>query len=144
MLKERLIKLQRVIPAETSIINEFEISDDFSRHLGETIVQGQRVGHLLKRIEGTSTLVLASDLSLLTATRNAQADHKQQFRTILDFRGLENARQDSDIMVELSKKAQRDGRALKTITLLTLVYLPATFVAVCYSVFFVLTGRMAC
>jgi hypothetical protein len=62
VLEERLIKLQRVIPAETSIVNESEISetsDDFSRHLGEIIVQGQRVSHLLKRIEGTSTLVLA-------------------------------------------------------------------------------------
>ena len=51
-------------------------------------------------------------------------------RTILDFRALENARYDSDIMLELSKKAHQDGRVLKTITLLTLVYLPATFVAV--------------
>jgi len=33
-------------------------------------------------------------------------------------------------MLELSQKAHQDGRALKTITLLTLVYLPATFVAV--------------
>jgi hypothetical protein len=33
-------------------------------------------------------------------------------------------------MVELTEKAQRDARTLKTITILTLIYLPASFVAV--------------
>lgn len=33
-------------------------------------------------------------------------------------------------MVELTKKAQMDARTLKTITILTLIYLPASFVAV--------------
>ncbi|KAI5844326.1 hypothetical protein BZA05DRAFT_174092 [Tricharina praecox] len=83
------------------------LADYFVRFLGETAVQAQRVEHLLRRIEGVSTL----------------------FRTILDFRALESARYDSQIMLELSQKAHQDGGALKTITLLTLVYLPATFVA---------------
>lgn len=40
------------------------------------------------------------------------------------------ARVDSNTMVDLSKKAYHDSRSLKTITVLTLIYLPASFASV--------------
>ena len=40
------------------------------------------------------------------------------------------ARDDNKIMLELSTEGRRDGRTLKTITVMTLAYLPASFVSV--------------
>jgi hypothetical protein len=37
------------------------------------------------------------------------------------------------LMLDLTKKAAMDAETLKTITLLTLIYLPASFVSVCRS-----------
>jgi hypothetical protein len=42
----------------------------------------------------------------------------------------ELAKQDNDLMFELSRKSQADARTLKSITILTLFYLPASFVSV--------------
>ncbi|KAF8534590.1 hypothetical protein BDD12DRAFT_983751 [Trichophaea hybrida] len=106
---ERVVTLRQRIEKgqlpDTACTNEDPAP--LSAFISDTVVQGQRVDHLLRRIEGASTL----------------------FRTILDFRALETARRDSELIVGISKDTQRDARALKTITLLTLVYLPATFVA---------------
>lgn len=41
------------------------------------------------------------------------------------------AQSDNKMMLEFSRKAQNDARTLKTITVLTMVYLPASFVSVC-------------
>lgn len=49
-------------------------------------------------------------------------------RTTTELAGL--AREDAKINAIFAKKATLDGRTLKTITILTLIYLPATFVAV--------------
>lgn len=43
---------------------------------------------------------------------------------------MQLARVDSNTMLGLSKKAHYDSRSLKTITVLTLFYLPASFVSV--------------
>lgn len=40
------------------------------------------------------------------------------------------ARSDNELMVKMTKKSVADARTLKTITILTLVYLPASFVSV--------------
>lgn len=42
----------------------------------------------------------------------------------------ELAQDDNDLMVELTKQSAADARTLKTITILTLIYLPASFVSV--------------
>jgi len=42
----------------------------------------------------------------------------------------ELAKDDNDLMVEMTKKSQADARTLKSITILTLFYLPASFVSV--------------
>jgi hypothetical protein len=42
----------------------------------------------------------------------------------------EIAKEDNDMMVELTRKSQADARTLKSITILTLFYLPASFVSV--------------
>ncbi|KAI5844330.1 hypothetical protein BZA05DRAFT_409775 [Tricharina praecox] len=85
-----------------------KIANLFSRYLSETAVAGQRAEHLMKRIDGASTM----------------------FRTILDFTAMQSARHESESMLVLSQKGQRDSRTMKNITLLALVFLPATFVAV--------------
>jgi len=40
------------------------------------------------------------------------------------------AQSDNKLMLDLSRKAQNDARVLKTITILTMIYLPASFVSV--------------
>ena len=44
----------------------------------------------------------------------------------------ELAQKDNQLMLKLTAEAQRDARTLKTITLLTMAYLPASFVSVSY------------
>ena len=65
-------------------------------------------------------------------------------QNIVAFRGLEAlqtgsnmtirimslAQSDNQLMVDLTKKAQNDAKTLKTITILTMVFLPASFVSV--------------
>jgi hypothetical protein len=69
---------------------------------------------------------------------------KFQIRTILDFQCLASlqhnsrmmtemtrlTRQENRMMVQITKKASRDQDILKVITLIALVYLPASFVSV--------------
>jgi hypothetical protein len=45
----------------------------------------------------------------------------------------ELAKSDNDLMLKMTKKSVADARTLKTITILTLVYLPASFVSVSLS-----------
>jgi len=40
------------------------------------------------------------------------------------------AQSDNQLMVDLTKKAQNDAKTLRTITILTMVFLPASFVSV--------------
>ena len=42
----------------------------------------------------------------------------------------ELAKSDNSLMLKMTKKSVADARTLKTITILTLVYLPASFVSV--------------
>lgn len=57
-----------------------------------------------------------------------------QLRTIIDFRALENARKDNEIMMGLSQQAREDNKIMvalsRMITLLTIIYVPLTFAAV--------------
>jgi len=40
------------------------------------------------------------------------------------------AKDDNELMVDMTKRSMADARTLKTITILTLIYLPASFVSV--------------
>jgi hypothetical protein len=65
-------------------------------------------------------------------------------QNIIAFRGLEAlktsssissemarlAQSDNKLMVDLTTKSRKDAQTLKTITILTMVYLPASFVSV--------------
>jgi hypothetical protein len=65
-------------------------------------------------------------------------------QNIIAFRGLEAlkksgnmsteiarlAQSDNKLMLEHAEKSQQDARTLKTITILTMIYLPASFVSV--------------
>lgn len=78
----------------------------------------------------------------LGSTRNSA--NTIEVRNILDVCALKaleaNSRTTTDIsiraesgnryMLDLTQKARKDARTLKTITILTLIYLPASFVAV--------------
>lgn len=96
-------------------------ADFMSAMLAEADIQMSRVENLLRRLDGTIALV----------------------RTIVDFRclaSLENnsskmteltrlARFESAMMIELTKRSTRDTEIMKTLTILALVYLPASFVS---------------
>jgi Mg2+ and Co2+ transporter CorA len=43
---------------------------------------------------------------------------------------MQLAQSDNKLMLSFSRKAQNDARVLKTITILTMIYLPASFVSV--------------
>ena len=43
---------------------------------------------------------------------------------------MQLAQMDNKVMIDLGRQAQSDARTLKTITILTMVYLPASFVSV--------------
>ncbi|KAF8535502.1 hypothetical protein BDD12DRAFT_892640 [Trichophaea hybrida] len=85
----------------------------------ETVLQQKRVETLLRRLDGSSTLI----------------------RNILDFRGLDAlqtnsrtttelsilAQDDNRMMTGLAYKSRRDAKTLKVLTILALIYLPASF-----------------
>ena len=61
----------------------------------------------------------------------------QQVRTVLERHQSDKTTEmarlaavDTSVMRELSRKAQRDSRTLKVITILAMLYLPASFVSV--------------
>jgi hypothetical protein len=58
-------------------------------------------------------------------------------QNIIDFRGLEALKTSSEMSTELSRlaqknaeKSQKDARTITTITIFTMIYLPASFVSV--------------
>ncbi|PMD19929.1 hypothetical protein NA56DRAFT_190843 [Hyaloscypha hepaticicola] len=81
----------------------------------ETEMQQRRVNTLFQRINAASGLM----------------------QNIIDFRGLEALKTSSEMSTELSRlaqknaeKSQKDARTITTITIFTMIYLPASFVSV--------------
>jgi len=63
--------------------------------------------------------------------------HGLQMQNIIDFRGLEALKTNSEMATEISRlvlanaeKSQKDSRTITTITIFTMIYLPASFVSV--------------
>jgi Mg2+ and Co2+ transporter CorA len=99
--------------------------------------QIRRIGTVLQRVDGTLGLVRASPPS------HAATDIFQ-VRAILDFNCLEGlqsngrkmtemtrlSQRENEMVLQLTQKASRDTDTVKTLTLMALVYLPASFVSV--------------
>ncbi|KAF2111930.1 hypothetical protein BDV96DRAFT_580879 [Lophiotrema nucula] len=90
--------------------------------LDELKLQGSRVDNLLERTRSGSGL-MQDIISFrgLDALRNSSENSNEMARL---------AEIDSKNMVKLTTKSQKDAGTLKKITLLTMIYLPASFVAV--------------
>lgn len=87
----------------------------------QTNTRQSRAENLLRRLDGTATLVRSIlDWKALETLQDSS-------RTTAELAQL--ARDDSVVSGRLAQKATQDARTLKTITVLTLVYLPASFVA---------------
>lgn len=113
-----------------------------STMVAEANIEMRRVENLLKRLDGTIALVCdVSSAKVLCSTHLLMFT---QIRTIVDFRCLASLQNNSGIMteitrlslfenammIELTKRATRDTEIMKTLTMLALVYLPASFVSV--------------
>lgn len=119
ILRDMLNRLLTITDANESQ-NRSE-ADLMSAMVVEANIQMSRVENLLKRLDGTIALV----------------------RTIVDFRclaSLENnssimteitrlSRIENSMMIKLTERATRDTEIMKTLTILALVYLPASFVS---------------
>ncbi|KAI9709139.1 MAG: hypothetical protein M1820_003586 [Bogoriella megaspora] len=81
-------------------------------------IQSNRINSLLKRLDGTFALIET------TLDFRCLASLQHNSRSMNDMAGL--ARHENQLIVQLSKKASRDTDILKTLTLLALIYLPAS------------------
>jgi len=61
-------------------------------------------------------------------TRNGVALHKD-IETLRDI--AYHAKRENETLVKLAEQSRKDGRALKALSVLGTLYLPATFIAVC-------------
>ncbi|OJD40786.1 magnesium transport protein transmembrane region [Diplodia corticola] len=97
----------------------------------EIALQRQRAETIVKRLDAVGQLSLIS-------VRALEALHSSgRISTGL----MKLAQTDSNRMLDLSKKAHYDSRSLKTITVLTLVYLPASFASQLLSMGYVSLNR---
>jgi hypothetical protein len=101
----------------------------------QTRIRKSRAESLLRRLDGTSSLVRNPRIYCNTQEGDKRANSKQ-VRSILDAQALETLQASSSTTAELAtlaradaKKATQDARTLNTITILGFVYLPASFVA---------------
>jgi hypothetical protein len=106
----------------------------------ELETQSARVGTILQRVRAASSLVIY----ILDGNVSCYGTNISQMQDIIAFRGLEAlntsstntieiarlTQSDNELMLDLTRKSQRDARTLKTITILTMIYLPASFVSV--------------
>jgi hypothetical protein len=108
--------------------------------IAEMEMQSRRVQTLFQRISAASGLVF----SPFCAHAIPLDSRGLQMQNIIAFRGLEAlktssamstamarlAQSDNKLMLDLTAKSRQDARTLKTITILTMIYLPASFVSV--------------
>ncbi|ORY06762.1 hypothetical protein BCR34DRAFT_571097 [Clohesyomyces aquaticus] len=120
VIHDRMNMAKFVLSSNLNICNSL-LNDSAALFRAEILMQSSRADNLLERTRSASSLM----------------------QDILSFRGLdalklssENSNEmarladiDNKNMVELTKKSQRDAQTLKKITILTMVYLPASFVS---------------
>ncbi len=93
----------------------------------EILLQGHLESTMVikNRIQGTSKLVwyMSIEISLCTNT-------KLQLATTVQFKSQAIARDTNDNMLRLAKDTVDDSATVRVVTLVTLIYLPASFIAV--------------
>ncbi|OCL12990.1 hypothetical protein AOQ84DRAFT_385717 [Glonium stellatum] len=87
----------------------------------ETVLQKRRVDMMLHRLQATSGL-----MQNIVALRGLDA---LQIGSNMTIKIMSLAQSDNQLMVDLTKKAHKDAKTLKTITILTMIFLPASFVS---------------
>ncbi|MCJ1269342.1 hypothetical protein MMC22_009234 [Lobaria immixta] len=92
-----------------------------SSALSDTQSERQRVNNTLQKLCGTSELVR----NILDVCALKALEANSRTTTDISIRAESGNR----YMLDLTEKARKDARTLKTITILTLIYLPASFVA---------------
>ncbi|KAH0613689.1 uncharacterized protein H6S33_005575 [Morchella sextelata] len=100
------------------------VDDSLDTYLTELAIYKRNVEALLQRIRGRSRL-----LYNILDYRNAETAHRHGQKNV-DFAEL--GRRDTDLMMKMTKRTTREAVAVKIVTFVTLFYLPATFVAVCF------------
>lgn len=96
-------------------------SDFILALVAEADIQMRRVNSMLKRLDGTIALIR----TILDFQCLASLQHNSRMMTEM----TRLTRQENRMMVQITKKASRDQDILKVITLIALVYLPASFVS---------------
>ncbi|KAG4436166.1 hypothetical protein IFR05_008370 [Cadophora sp. M221] len=113
---------QDVTTNETSMQN---IASMARRELNSNI---ERADNLMQRMDGILGLVRSIiDIQTAMAVQNSSDKANEAAAHANEMAKL--AREDNTVMLQLSARASEDGHTLKVITVLTLVYLPAMFVA---------------
>lgn len=87
----------------------------------EIVLQKHRIDTMLHRLQAASGL-----MQNIVAFRGLDA---LQTGSNMTIKIMSLAQSDNQLMVDLTKKAQNDAKTLKTITILTMVFLPASFVS---------------
>lgn len=87
----------------------------------EIVLQKHRVDTMLRRLQAASGL-----MQNIVAFRGLDA---LQTGSNMTIKIMSLAQSDNQLMVDLTKKAQNDAKTLKTITILTMIFLPASFVS---------------
>ncbi|OCK96132.1 uncharacterized protein K441DRAFT_676051 [Cenococcum geophilum 1.58] len=85
------------------------------------VLQKHRVDTMLRRLQAASGL-----MQNIVAFRGLDA---LQTGSNMTIKIMSLAQSDNQLMVDLTKKARSDAKTLKTITILTMVFLPASFVS---------------
>ncbi|KIW06545.1 uncharacterized protein PV09_02975 [Verruconis gallopava] len=116
-----MVKTIQCQDPNVSLDEKSENHGNIGSSLVETELQRSRVLSLLKRMGSSSEL-----MQNIIAARGLYAlQHNGQITTGI----MRLAQSDNKMMLDFSRKAQNDARTLKTITILTMIYLPASFVS---------------
>ncbi|KAL8689016.1 MAG: hypothetical protein Q9218_005214 [Villophora microphyllina] len=148
-LRERLLRALNVLDAHLEVVEGCKaycqsFSDRIHSHDGKEILlelhahsahlraHRRAVSAILDRSKSTLELLLKileyrNDESL---TRNGVALHKD-IETMRDI--AYHSKRENETLVKLAEQGRKDGRALKALSVLGTLYLPATFTAVCFS-----------
>ena len=87
---------------------------------------------------------LRFQLQMLRSLAHRSKANESRLRNEIDLAFNLVAQQDTKMAVQISEAAQKNGAAMKTMAVLTLAFLPATFVSVCetYYLFPTLSANM--
>ncbi|MCJ1461417.1 hypothetical protein MMC07_000014 [Pseudocyphellaria aurata] len=137
--QEKLIQAQHLLELNhmtfAALRDCFRAVEQTENSTMKTTLETQHLHHLIVRIELEAKRVV-SLLTRATAAGNLMQNliSSRSLQTLYESSNTgakiaQLAQEDNRIMLALSREGRRDGRTLKTITVLTLAYLPASFVS---------------